>query len=44
MLMLVAGLDGLGHHVRDITAAELPGIPRLLQVRQRFRFSQLTRA
>lgn len=32
MLILVAGLDGLGHHVWDTTPAELPEIPRLLQV------------
>ena len=33
MLLLAAGLDGLGHHVWDTTPAELPEIPRLLQVR-----------
>lgn len=31
ILVLVAGLDGLGHHVWDITLAELPKVPRLLQ-------------
>ena len=38
LLILVAGLDGLGHHVWDTTAAELPEIPRLLQVRWQSRF------
>ena len=32
ILLLVAGLDGLGQHVRNTTLAELPHIPRLLQV------------
>lgn len=32
LLILVAGLDGLGHHVWDTTETELPNIPRLLQV------------
>lgn len=32
MLILVAGLDGLGHHIWDTTLAELPKIPILLQV------------
>lgn len=35
ILVLVAGLDGLGHHVWDITLAELPKVPRLLQVSRR---------
>ena len=33
LLILVAGLDGLGHHVWDTTVIELPEIPRLIQVR-----------
>lgn len=32
MLILVAGLNGIGHHVWDTTEAELPKVPRLLQV------------
>ena len=35
LLILVAGLDGLGHHVWDTTEAELPYIPRLLKVSRR---------
>ena len=34
LLILVAALDGLGHHVQDTTVAELPKLPRLLQVKR----------
>lgn len=34
ILILVAGLDGLGHHVWDTTEAALPEMPRLFQVRR----------
>ena len=37
----MAGLDGLGHHIWDITAVELPNIPRLLQVDLKFAFHKL---
>lgn len=32
ILILVAGLDGLGHHIWDFTLAELPNTAKLLQV------------
>lgn len=35
MLILVAGLDGLGHHVWDFTLDELPNVARLLQASRR---------
>lgn len=34
VLILVAGMDGLGHHVWDFTEAEFPKIANLLQVSQ----------
>ena len=41
LLIVVAGLDGLGHHVWDTTVTALPRIPRLLQVKWEYRFMSL---
>lgn len=41
-LIIVAGLDGLGHHVWDFTLAELPNTARLLQASPRLSGSRDT--
>ena len=42
MLFLVAGLDGIGHHVWDFIAADLPSLPRLQQVSLKIGFHKLS--